>query len=127
MAAPDTTKFQINYKLADGTLINLYASDIKDLETGLADLGMVSSLIKSTGADLSGNALASATAAITASFPTATPVAPAPAAAPAQGGNACKHGPMVWKEGTSAKGPWKAWMCAAPKGAPDKCDAIWVR
>lgn len=127
MAAPDTTKYQINYKLADGTLINLYATDVKDLETGLADLGMVASLIKSTGADLSGNALASATAAITASFPTATPVAAAPTAAPAQGGNSCKHGAMVWKEGTSAKGPWKAWMCAAPKGAPDKCDAIWVR
>ena len=26
------TKFQVNYKLADGTLINLYAKDIKDLE-----------------------------------------------------------------------------------------------
>jgi hypothetical protein len=128
MAAPDTTKYQINYKLADGTLINLYATDVKDLETGLADLGMVASLIKSTGADLSGNALASATAAITASFPTATPVAtPAPAPAVATGGNSCKHGAMVYKEGVSAKGPWKAWMCAAPKGAPDKCDAIWIR
>jgi hypothetical protein len=125
MAAPDTTKFQINYKLADGTLINLYATDIKDLETGLADLGMVASLIKSTGSDLTGNATASAVAAITQAFPTAAPVA---APAPAQdGGKACKHGAMVWKEGTSAKGPWKAWMCAAPKGAPDKCDAIWVR
>lgn len=125
MAAPDTTKFQINYKLADGTLINLYASDVKELESGLADLGMVSSLIKSTGADLSGrDAMAAATAAITQSFPTATPVA-----APAATGDAkmCRHGQMVWKEGTSAKGPWKAWMCAAPKGAADKCDAIWVR
>ena len=37
------TKFQINYKLADGTLINLYAKDVKDLETGLTDLSMVSS------------------------------------------------------------------------------------
>ena len=30
MAANENTKFQINYKLADGTLINLYASDVKD-------------------------------------------------------------------------------------------------
>ena len=136
MAAPDTTKYQINYKLADGTLINLYATDVKDLETGLADLGMVASLIKSTGADLSGNALASATAALQAGglAPTQVYTSPAPAnqqlnntaAAPA-GGNACRHGAMVYKEGTSAKGPWKAWMCAAPKGAPDKCDAIWIR
>ena len=38
MAAPDTTKFQVNYKLNDGTLINLYATVVKELETGLNDL-----------------------------------------------------------------------------------------
>ena len=128
MAAPDTTKFQINYKLSDGTLINLYATDVKELETGLADLGMLASLIKSTSADLSGNATASAVANLQAAGLNPTPVAApaAPAAAP-QGGNACRHGAMQYKEGVSAKGPWKAWMCAAPKGAPDKCDAIWIR
>ena len=128
MAAPDTTKFQINYKLTDGTLINLYATDVKDLETGLTDLAMVAQLIKSTGADLGGSATASAVANLQAAGLNPTPVAtPAPAAAPAQGGNACRHGAMVYKEGVSAKGPWKAWMCAAHKGAPDKCDAIWIR
>ena len=128
MAAPDTTKFQINYKLSDGTLINLYATDVKELETGLADLGMLASLIKSTSADLSGNATASAVANLQAAGLNPTPVA-APVAAPAapQGGNVCRHGAMVYKEGVSAKGPWKAYMCAAPKGAPDKCDAIWIR
>lgn len=128
MAAPDTTKFQINYKLTDGTLINLYATNVTELEQGLADLGMVASLIKSTGADLGGSATASAVANLQAAGLNPTPVAaPAPAAAPAAGGNACRHGAMVYKEGVSAKGPWKAWMCAAPKGAPDKCDAIWIR
>jgi hypothetical protein len=123
MAAPESTKFQINYKLSDGTLINLYATDVKELESSLSDLGMVASLIKSTGADLGGgSATATAVAAITQAFPTATPVAEAPA-----GGNACRHGAMVYKEGVSQKGPWKAWMCSAPKGAPDKCDAIWIR
>jgi hypothetical protein len=34
---------------------------------------------------------------------------------------------MAFRSGTSAKGPWKGYMCAAPKGAPDKCDTIWVR
>lgn len=131
MAAPDTTKFQINYKLSDGTLINLYASDVKELETGLTDLAMVAQLIKSTGADLGGSATASAVAALTAGGldPKLVPhnsLAPVPGSAP-QNGNSCKHGAMVWKEGVSAKGPWKAWMCAAPKGAPDKCDAIWIR
>lgn len=128
MAAPDTTKFQINYKLSDGTLINLYATDIKDLETGLADLGMVASLIKSTGSDLGGgSATASAVAALTAGG-FATPVESAPQAAPAAGGNACRHGAMVFKDGTNAQGkPWKAWMCPAPRGAQDKCEPIWIR
>ena len=123
MAANENTKFQINYKLADGTLINLYASDVKDLETGLTDLSMVAALIKSTASDLGGSATASAVAAISQSF-NATPVA-APAEAP--GTKQCRHGVMAFKTGTSARGPWQGYMCAAPKGAADKCETIWVR
>lgn len=125
MAANENTKFQINYKLADGTLINLYATDIKDLETGLTDLSMVAALIKSTAGELGGgSALATANAVITQAFPAATPVA-APAAEP--GAKMCKHGAMAYKTGTSARGPWQGYMCAAPKGAVDKCETIWVR
>jgi len=123
--ATEGTKFQINYKLNDGTLINLYATDVKELETGLTDLAMVATLIKSTGAELGGvPAQAAPTVAAVAQQFNATPVA-APAA-PASG-NTCRHGAMAFREGTSAKGPWKGYMCAAPKGAPDKCDTIWVR
>jgi hypothetical protein len=126
MAANENTKFQINYKLADGTLINLYAADVKDLETGLTDLSMVAALIKSTSSELNGGALAAANAVITQAF-NATPVA-APAAAPAEpGAKVCKHGVMAYKTGTSARGPWQGYMCASPKGAPDKCETIWVR
>ena len=134
MAANENTKFQINYKLSDGTLINLYATDVKDLETGLNDLGMVASLIKATSNDLSGgNATATAVQNIQAQF-TATPViAPVhplddranPNAQP--GTKQCKHGQMAFKTGTSARGPWQGYMCAAPKGALDKCETIWVR
>jgi hypothetical protein len=124
MAANENTKFQINYKLADGTLINLYAADVKDLETGLTDLSMVAALIKSTSNELSGgSALAAANAAIIQQFPTATPVA----AVEAPGAKQCKHGQMAFKTGTSARGPWQGYMCAAPKGALDKCETIWVR
>lgn len=123
MAANENTKFQINYKLADGTLINLYATDVKDLETGLNDLGMVSALIRATSADLSGGATAAAVSNIQAQF-AATPVA-APAEQP--GTKNCKHGVMAFKTGTSARGPWQGYMCAAPKGAADKCETIWVR
>lgn len=130
MAAPETTKFQINYKLSDGTLVNLYAKDVTDLETGLADLGMVSALIKSTASELGSSSagnIAYATKVLG-----ATPVAQ-PAAEPVvlpPGGDAapqCRHGVMSFRSGTGAKGPWKGWMCAAPKGALDKCDTVWVR
>lgn len=124
MAAPESTKFQVNYKLADGTLVNLYAATTQELESGLADLGMVAALIKSTAADLGGyvapaaSPVQDAVAAVTAAFPAATPVESAPT---------CKHGTMSFRSGQGAKGPWKGWMCAAPKGAPDKCDTVWVR
>ena len=126
MAANENTKFQINYKLSDGTLINLYATDVKDLETGLNDLGMVASLIKATAADLGGsNVTATAVQNIQAQF-AATPVAQS-APAEARGTKQCKHGVMAFKTGTSARGPWQGYMCAAQKGALDKCDTIWIR
>ena len=124
MAAPDDTKFQVNYKLNDGTLINLYATNVKELETSLNDLSMVSALIKSTSNELSGGSSAPSVASVTAAF-NATPVQDV--AASAGTAPVCKHGPMTYKTGTSAKGPWRAWMCPSPKGAPDKCETSWIR
>jgi hypothetical protein len=127
--ATEGTKFQINYKLADGTLINLYAANVQELETGLADLAMNAMNIRATGSELTGGvapvAAAPTVASVAQAF-NATPVQAAPAAAPA-GGNTCRHGVMALREGTSARGPWKGYMCAAPKGATDKCDTIWIR
>lgn len=128
--ATEGTKFQINYKLSDGTLINLYAKDVKDLETGLADLGMVATLIKSTSNDLHGGAVPAPTVASVAEAFGGTPVVtPAPAQPQVVEGQAptCKHGNMTYRTGTSARGPWRAWMCSAPKGAADKCDPIFLR
>ena len=130
--ATEGTKYQVNYKLADGTLINLYAADVKELETGLTDLSMVATLISSTSYDLAkrsafdsapGGPAAPTVAAVAQSF-NATPVA---APAPAGNGNSCKHGQMSLRSGVGQKGPWSGYMCAAPKGAPDKCETIWVR
>ena len=126
MSAPESTKFQVNYKLADGTLINLYATSVQELETGLADISMNALNIRATGNELSGGsapAPAPTVAAVAASF-NATPVA---AAAPAGGEQQCRHGVMNFRSGTSQKGPWKGYMCAAPKGATDKCETIWIR
>ena len=52
----------------------------------------------------------------------ATPVAQDPGSAPS-----CRHGAMNYREGVSQRGPWRAHMCSAPKGAADKCDPIFMR
>ncbi len=129
--ATEGTKFQVNYKLADGTLINLYAADVRELEAGLADISMNALNIITTGKELTQGSVAPAAvsptvSAIAAQFNAAPVAAPAVTSAPAAG-NTCKHGPMSYKTGVSAKGPWQGWMCSTPKGAPDKCDTIWVR
>ncbi len=36
MAAPESTKFQVNFKAPDGTLINLYAANKEELEALLS-------------------------------------------------------------------------------------------
>jgi hypothetical protein len=126
MAANENTKFQVNFKTNSGTLINLYATDVKDLETGLVDLAMVATLIKTTDAELNGGkapAPAPTVDSVAQAF-NATPVA-APAVVEGQAPS-CKHGVMSFRTGTSARGPWKGWMCAAPKGATDKCSTIWA-
>ena len=131
MSAPETTKFQVNYKLADGTLINIYATNVRELEAGLADISMNALNIITTGKELSQGAPAPVAKAVTvaeiAQQFNATPVAAPVTSAPAPAGNSCKHGAMTFKSGVSSKGPWQGWMCPSPKGAPDKCDTIWVR
>lgn len=124
--ATEGTKYQINYKLNDGTLINLYATTVQELETGLTDLSMVATLIKSTGKELGGvpTQPSPSVDAIAQSF-NATPVAQAPVQS--GGANSCRHGAMTLRSGVGQKGPWSGYMCAAPKGAPDKCETIWVR
>jgi hypothetical protein len=127
--ATEGTKFQINYKLSDGTLINLYAASATELEAGLADLAMNAANIRATGSELVGktNYTPAPTVASVAESFNATPVAaPAPVVTEGQAPT-CKHGNMTFRTGTSARGPWKAWMCSAPKGAADKCDPIFLR
>jgi hypothetical protein len=122
--ATEGTKFQVNYKLNDGTLINLYAATVQELEAGLADLAMNAANIRVTGSELSGAAPAPTVAAVAQQF-NATSIATLPA--PTGSGNSCRHGAMALRSGVGQKGPWSGYMCAAPKGAPDKCETIWVR
>ena len=124
MAANATTKIQINYG-KDGVLVNVYADNQAELESLLASVQDVSSLINSVNGSLRGTP-APTVASVAESFG-ATPVAaPAPVVTEGQAPT-CKHGNMAFRTGTSARGPWKAWMCSAPKGAVDKCDPIFLR
>ena len=58
---------------------------------------------------------------------TATPAPAAPDAFANATVPQCQHGVKVAKSGTSQKGPWKAWMCPAPKGDPSQCKPDWVQ
>ena len=118
MAAPESTKFQVNFKSPDGTLINLYAANKEELESLLTAAQDFSALIGSVSQSFGGASYAA---------PVRTASVPQQVASGSAGGNTCKHGAMQYKEGVSAKGPWKGYMCAAPKGATDKCPTIWVR
>jgi hypothetical protein len=124
--AAETTKLQVNFKThKDGTLINLYADNVKELETLITDVSMLATLIKSTEAELLTNPAAPARAVADIQAQFNAPVASQQSEAP--GSKSCKHGPMAFKSGTSAKGPWQGYMCNSPKGSPDKCETIWVR
>ena len=128
MAASENTKFQVNFKSPDGTLINLYAASKEELEALLTTAQDFAPLIGSVSQSLGGS---------TYSAPVRNSAAPrinplddrVNPPAKIQEGQAptCSHGAMTFREGVSAKGPWKGWMCPAPKGAPNKCDAIFVR
>ena len=121
----ETTKFQANFKLADGTLVNIYADSSADFEAQLASLQDTAALIHSVSQSLgsAGPAAPFQRRQYPAKAPSQGPIAP-----PADGAEPqCSHGTMQLRTGTSAKGPWKGWMCAAPKGVAPKCDTIWVR
>lgn len=116
MAAPDTTALQVNYKLPDGTLVNLYGKDQAHLEALLTSVSDLATLITATAVQLGANATPAGNMANMKVQLGAQEVS---------ADKTCMHGAMTLKTGTSAKGPWKAWMCPAPKGSG--CDPIWIR
>jgi hypothetical protein len=121
MAAPESTKFQVNFKAPDGTLVNLYAANKEELEALLTAAQDFAPLIGSVSQSFSG---ARPAAAVHNPAPISAPAAPAQ-----PGAHTCRHGAMRYQEGVGAKGPWKGYMCASPKGTPmpEKCPTIWVR
>jgi hypothetical protein len=126
MAAPESTKFQVNYKLADGTLINIYATNQTELESSLTSLSDLSTLITTTGTTL-GATPQSFNGAGAISY--AKKALGATSVATDTGGDTvtdkngtvwtynradapdCINGKMVFAAGTSQKGkPYKGWF-----------------
>ena len=122
MAASESTKFQVNFKAPDGTLVNLYAANKEELEALLTAAQDFSPLIASVSQSISGSRSA---APVSGGQLQSSPEIVDQARS--SSGNSCRHGAMTYREGVGAKGPWKGYMCAAPKGATDKCATIWVK
>ena len=149
MAAPDTTKLQVNFKLMDGTLINLYADNAGELESLLTTIQDTAPLIQGVSQSL-GNSVRTTTVS---SGGSGAPTSSAPSASSGEGervpdkyGNTwiygiasapdCANGKMVLKEGISEKTgkPYKGWYDPAagprwqgPKIAQEfRAKTIWI-
>lgn len=121
MSASENTKFQVNFKTPDGTLINLYAQNKEELEALLTAAQDFSPLIASVGQSL-GSAVSPAP--VRTGFP---PKQVAPVAAPSGDAPSCDHGPMTFIKGVNARGPWSGYKCSGPEGTKPKCKTIFNR
>lgn len=125
MASDSNTKLQVNFKWEkDGDMINIYAADQAELEQHLTTIQDLAALIMSTSQSLRGVASLKPTSSIAPSAPASAPSAASASAA----ANApdCRHGRMTYREGVGNKGPWRGYMCAAPKESTDKCKNIYL-
>jgi hypothetical protein len=155
MPAPDTTKLQINYKLADGTLVNAYALNAGELQAQLESIESLAQQIIKVGATLngkgpvpifgqgqnhssqfSGSAVpslqsplnGSAVAAVQSQLGGEVISVTTTPAAPITDARHCKHGERQYRESKpGAPKPWKGYFCPSPKGTPDQCEPNFVR
>lgn len=125
-------KYQINFKLSSGDLINLYADNADELAEQLSYIQGLAGQITTVSKTLNGSAShPSASSNVVAAFPGAQVTAVThhtPAPTVAGGVDQCKHGARTYREskpGTAR--PWRAWMCPTPKGTPDQCEPNFIK
>lgn len=121
-------KIQLSFK-PQNRLDNLRANSWEEMDALLAGYGDRVAMINGIE-NLATSGVAGAITPPSVSAPvSAVPAAPAPIpqTAPASTGQTCKHGPMTYREGQGKRGPWRAYMCPAPKGAPDQCEPQFLR
>lgn len=125
--------FQVSSKLNDGRIFVIGAETYAAFKEHLADVlgpqgaeAVLTTMATSIeGAPSFEQAVSNITAGLGATPIASTPQTFTPSTAPV--GRSCKHGPMTKRQGSSAKGPWKGWMCPTPKGTPDQCDPVFLK
>ena len=120
MAAPESTKLQVNFKLADGTLVNLYATSSAELTAQLESVQDIAAGITAAASALGVSSNTSyATKALGATV--------VDSGAPVPEGH-CKHGQLTYRESKpGAEKQWKGWFCPSPQGTPDQCSPKFIR
>jgi hypothetical protein len=129
---------QANFKTASGALLNVYGETAEQFEFNLrAFNALLGDIIATDRAVQSGqpsapSAVATVLAAVGGQVISETPVyappvAQAPVAAPTSGAPACRHGQMVFIDGTQKGKTWKGHFCPQPKDAVDKCAPIFQK
>ena len=149
MAAPESTKLQVNFKLSDGTLLNIYADNAQELESLLTTIQDTAPLVQGVSQSL-GSAVRSSTVSSSGSGSANGSSGFASSGegerVPDRYGNTwvygiptapdCANGKMVLKEGVSEKTgkPYKGWYDPAagprwngPKIAQEfRAKTIWI-
>jgi len=121
--ASESTTLQVNFKLADGTLINLYADNAAELEQQLGDVSDLASLIANTSKALAGQSAVAHIAQSLGGTVISAPVAAALVSPLSLSLDQCKHGARTFRESKpGAPKAWKGYFCPTAKGTPDQCE-----
>lgn len=142
MAANTDTKLQVNFKLADGTLINLYATNQAELEGQIAAVRDLAQQIigaatllntrSNVGAITYGYSQTekaiqdSLGGQLVGSIPAAHQ--PMPEQPNSFNVRECIHGERVFRESKPGSAKiWKGYFCPSPKGTPNQCEPNFVK
>lgn len=117
-------KHQFNFKTPVGSLINsyVYSNEKQEGQDALEFIADLVPYIQAVETLLNAQGVLKEALGATPVEQSAVKSAPA-----SSGGKACKHGEMTFRNGTSAKGPWKGHFCPSPKGTPDQCEPQFIR
>ena len=132
----DKPQYQINFKLNNGNLINLYADSADQLAEQLSYIQGLSGQISSVFSSLNGSShpAGSNVAAVANAFggeviSIQEHRAPATESFALNDKTTCKHGNRTYRESKpgAAGRPWSGYFCPTAKGTPDQCEPNFVK